>query len=47
MHSSSCVSTQRSSDGIITIIAESKNQLVLQARCPIIRVMRKRGLSET
>ena len=47
MRSGGCVSTQISSNEIITIIAESRNQVVLQARCPTITVMRKMRFSET
>jgi len=45
--SSSCVSRQISSGEVITIIAESKNQMVLQATCPVIMAIRKMGFSET
>ena len=47
MHSGSRVSIQISSGETVTIIAESKNQVVLQARCPATTAMRKMGFSET
>ena len=47
MRSSSCVSMQTSTDEIITIIAESKNQVVLQASRPAMTTTRKMGFSET